>query len=230
MTLAPRVEVFTQLACQLVLGNDINFNHTDSRHHSLQRSEPNSQLSTIIRHTDSYITFDSSIQSEDGDNDRAHERCTLNPRVQSVAARLQTTVVIVMGVVSTLTTGWWGHFGERHGRTKVMAIGALGMLITDFTFAAISIPNTLFARHGHVLLVIAPFFEGLLGGWSSLQGATSAYISDCTSDGSRSHIFSRFMVSFLLASRESLLTRCSINSGCVFLWICSWSCSGSVGH
>lgn len=40
--------------------------------------------------------------------------------------------------------------------------------------------------------------EGLLGGWGTLQAATSAYISDCTSDGSRAHIFSRFTGVFYL--------------------------------
>jgi hypothetical protein len=39
---------------------------------------------------------------------------------------------------------------------------------------------------------------GLLGGWSTLQSTTSAYISDCTSSGSRAHIFSRFTGVFYL--------------------------------
>ncbi len=39
---------------------------------------------------------------------------------------------------------------------------------------------------------MAPVIEGLLGGWSTLQSGVSAYLSDCTSPGSRAHIFSRF--------------------------------------
>ena len=35
--------------------------------------------------------------------------------------------------------------------------------------------------------------EGILGGHAAIQAAISAYISDCTSDGSRAHIFSRFV-------------------------------------
>jgi len=35
--------------------------------------------------------------------------------------------------------------------------------------------------------------EGILGGQATLQAAISAYISDCTSDGSRADIFSRFL-------------------------------------
>lgn len=48
------------------------------------------------------------------------------------------------------------------------------------------------------MLIVTPIIEGLLGGWSTLQGATSAYVSDCTSDGSRAHVFSRFTGVFYL--------------------------------
>ena len=48
------------------------------------------------------------------------------------------------------------------------------------------------SSHGRKLLFLAPIIEGLLGGWSTLQSATSAYLSDCTSIGSRAFIFSRF--------------------------------------
>lgn len=62
----------------------------------------------------------------------------------------------------------------------------------------VSTRHTIFSRHGQLVLIIAPIIEGLLGGWSTLQGATSAYISDCTSDGSRAHVFSRFGGVFFL--------------------------------
>ena len=61
-----------------------------------------------------------------------------------------------------------------------------------------STPHSAFAAHGHKLLIIAPIVEGVLGGWTTLQAATSAYISDCTSDGSRAQIFSRFSGVFYL--------------------------------
>lgn len=59
-------------------------------------------------------------------------------------------------------------------------------------------PSSPLARHGHNLLLIAPVIEGLLGGWSTLQSATSSYLSDCTSPGSRAQIFSRFQGVFYL--------------------------------
>ena len=59
-------------------------------------------------------------------------------------------------------------------------------------FILVSTPHSIFAAHGHKLLVISPIIAGLFGGWATLQAATSAYVSDCTSDGSRAGLFSRF--------------------------------------
>jgi MFS family permease len=56
----------------------------------------------------------------------------------------------------------------------------------------VSTPTSPLSRHGHKLLLLAPIMEGIFGGQATHQAAVSAYISDCTSDGSRAHIFSRF--------------------------------------
>ncbi|EAU85612.2 hypothetical protein CC1G_06325 [Coprinopsis cinerea okayama7 len=113
-----------------------------------------------------------------------------------------------MGLLSALTTGWWGRFGERYGRTKVLAIATFGLFWTDLIFVLASSPSLPFPlswfsyastpNRAAQLLLLAPLVEGLLGGWSTLQSATSAYISDCTSPGSRAQIFSRFTGVFYL--------------------------------
>jgi MFS family permease len=59
-------------------------------------------------------------------------------------------------------------------------------------FILVSTPSSPFSKHGHKLLLVSPVIEGLLGGYSTLQSGTSAYLSDCTSSGSRAYIFSRF--------------------------------------
>ena len=188
MTIAPRVEVFTQLSCNSVYGHT-DYNHT--RHdlvttsYSFHISEDGNVLRPFI---------DSDEDDNDDDPMRIPtKRCLDDPAVQSGAARIQMYMTTIMGTLSALTTGWWGHFGEKHGRTRVLAVSTLGLLFTDLIFILVSIPRSPLAAHGHKLLVLSPFVEGLLGGWSSLQSGTSAYISDCTSDGSRAHIFSRFM-------------------------------------
>ena len=72
------------------------------------------------------------------------------------------------------------------------------VLDRDLTFILVSTPSSPLSHHGHKLLLLAPVIEGLLGGWSTLQSATSAYLSDCTSSGSRAHIFSRFAGVFFI--------------------------------
>lgn len=47
---------------------------------------------------------------------------------------------------------------------------------------------------------MAPIIEGLLGGFSSIQSATSSYVGDCTSPGSRAKLFSRFAGAFYIGS------------------------------
>ncbi|KAJ7711253.1 major facilitator superfamily domain-containing protein [Mycena metata] len=187
-TLAPRVEIYTQLSCSRL---HHSYNHTTSTLLDAPfyyDSAPSSSVTFIQPPTDN---SDESPQSP-------RSRCSSDLAVQAGAARIQTTFTITMGLLSALTAGWWGHLGERRGRTKILAIATFGWFLTDLTFILASTPSSPLFAYGRTLLYIAPIFEGLLGGWSSLQAGTSAYISDCTSSGSRASVFSRFTgVSFL---------------------------------
>lgn len=69
---------------------------------------------------------------------------------------------------------------------------SLTLIHSDLAFAFASTTSSRLSSHSHKLLLFAPFVEGILGGQTVLQTAISAYISDCTSDGSRAYIFSRF--------------------------------------
>jgi hypothetical protein len=72
-------------------------------------------------------------EGDDGEDDPRtlpSQRCMSDPAVQAGAARLQTIMTTTMGTLSALTTGWWGHFGERHGRTRVLAFSSLGLFLT----------------------------------------------------------------------------------------------------
>ncbi|KZV68277.1 hypothetical protein PENSPDRAFT_582643 [Peniophora sp. CONT] len=209
MTLAPRVQVYTQLSCNAL---HQNYNHTRHRMDeylfpaSVSLASPLSSNSSFF--VSSYehdwnqplpIIFPevpSSHRTMPPVRDPSTV-CATDPAVQAGAARLQTAIMTTMGVLSALTTGWWGHFSERYGRTKVLAASSFGLLITDVAFllAVQSSSSSLFVAQWippHITLLISPFVEGLLGGFTTLTATTSAYISDCTSDGSRASIFSRF--------------------------------------
>ncbi|TCD71062.1 hypothetical protein EIP91_000154 [Steccherinum ochraceum] len=216
MTLAPRVQVFTQLSCNIVYGND-KYDHTRETQISAWNVtsptpaylplslepfgpyvpyDPIEDTSTTFRTS---VVFDNHSSEDAGETrPRRPEKCSKDPEVQAVAARLQTVMAMTVGTLCALSTGWWGHFGERHGRTRVLAAATLGLFLTDVTFILVSTPHSIFAAHGQLMLLIAPIIEGLLGGWTTLQAATSAYVSDCTSDGSRAHVFSRFSGVFFL--------------------------------
>jgi MFS family permease len=227
MTLAPRVEVYTQLSCNRLHGGH-KWNHTQTvpveqqllhtaLFTSLDGLGPHLHPATLfLSPQQTRVVFQGNASSgspititlpdSDLDDDTDHRdsddtedprripsaRCQSDPAVQAGAARLQTIMTTTMGLLSALTTGWWGHFGERHGRTRVLAIATLGLFLTDLTFILVSTPSSPLSKHGHHLLLVAPIIEGLLGGWSTLQSGTSAYLSDCTSSGSRARIFSRF--------------------------------------
>ncbi|KAG2354529.1 major facilitator superfamily domain-containing protein [Suillus spraguei] len=199
MTLASRVEVFTQLSCHSLYEH---YNHTrmvpghhdtpfNSSHYVVAPVEPHLISVHLVP---SPIHTSGKIQNGDDEDPRVipSKKCISDPAVQAGAARLQTMMTTTMGALSALTTGWWGQFGERHGRIRVLAISTFGLFLTDLTFILVSTPHSPLAVHSHKLLILAPIIEGSLGGWSTLTGANTAYIADCTSPGSRATIFARF--------------------------------------
>ncbi|CDO77818.1 hypothetical protein BN946_scf184722.g10 [Trametes cinnabarina] len=173
------IVVYTQLSCNAVYGHDV-FNHTSvddsaitTRPHSLNHHtagfaslSPSPVIRVEVER--SYTRSLSEDQDEPDPRLLPSQRCLDDPAVLAGAARLQTIMTTTMGALSAITTGW------------------------DLVFILVSTPHSIFAAHGHKLLIVSPVIEGLLGGWATLQAATSAYVSDCTSDGSRAHIFSRF--------------------------------------
>ncbi|KAH9068298.1 MFS general substrate transporter [Lactarius deliciosus] len=173
MTTAPRVQVYTQLACNAAYGKQPH-DHSDYILPPLLSSAyvPLLEHATITPIPVHFPHFSHSPEHTNSEDPRQvlFERCFSDPDVQARAARLQTIVATTMGVLSVCTTAWWGHYGQKHGRTKVLAAATLGTLFTDLAF------------------VLKGFWVANLPS----MPAIAAYISDCTSDGSRSHIFSRF--------------------------------------
>lgn len=63
---------------------------------------------------------------------------------------------------------------------------------SNLVFILVSTPSSPLSKHGHILLLVSSIIQGLTGGFLTLQSVTSAYLSDCTSSGSRAQLFSRF--------------------------------------
>lgn len=144
MTLAPRVEVFTQLSCNRVSSEQASYNQThhpseiiafpqSSWHHHTTTLDPLGPhlhrpilLSGLADTNDTYNDDDATQDPRQIPS----SRCIEDPAVQAGAARLQMIMTTTMGLLTALTTGWWGHFGERHGRTTVLAIATFGLFLT----------------------------------------------------------------------------------------------------
>ena len=153
MTLAPRLEVYTQLACNNLYGRH-EWNHTQHATSNSSFDIANIPLYASIDplgpHFHPYSHFpelgatfspnpynqvevnDDTDDTDDTEDPRRipSPRCVSDPEVQASAARLQTIMTTTMGLLSALTTGWWGHFSERHGRTKVLSLSTLGIFFT----------------------------------------------------------------------------------------------------
>ena len=150
MTIGPRVEVFTQLSCNSIHGHHA-YNHTSESTNAILTPIYSHVPSHAISSTSSLdgisvalpsiidlqsITFSARSSDDDDGEDEDDPRnlpsksCTEDAAVQKGAARLQTIMTFTAGVLSALTTGWWGHFGEMHGRTKVLSAATLGLFLT----------------------------------------------------------------------------------------------------
>lgn len=138
MTLAPRVEVFTELSCRQ-LRDEWNHTSTDARDsHAFVHPQVDAGPSFTSLYLPSMPPPAQSLEESEGDGVSEGDdprvipgrKCVSDPSVQAGAVRLQTIMTTTMGALSALTTGWWGRFGERYGRTRVLAISTLGLFLT----------------------------------------------------------------------------------------------------
>lgn len=117
-------------------------------------------------------------------------------------------MTLAMGVLSALTTGYWGSLSDRVGRTKITAVVETGLMLkyvlwsfqTFLFIADLYLSEMCFilvatfpylAPGGYRALLIGPTIDGLLGGFSTISATIHAYLSDVTPDGSRATVFAR---------------------------------------
>ncbi|KAJ7063503.1 major facilitator superfamily domain-containing protein [Mycena amicta] len=179
-TLAPKVEVYTLLACSVhkpeIFKDMIATHQTFS--HPLSPFVETKNLSGVstLRIRQEYPVSE----------------CTEDPVVSAATARLSTAITASMGVLGCLTTGWWGSFSDRFGRTKILGFTLLGLLFNDCIFIFVT-KNFTWIPGGYWFLLVGPILEGCLGGFSTASAATHAYLSDVVAPSERSRTFSLFL-------------------------------------
>ena len=114
LTLAARVQAIIQLTCAAKVEHSI-----------FPSLEPlsSSSNSTLLHALGDTITVHRPVGG-------VPKYCFQDPTVQAAATKIQTGLLVIMGVLSALTSGWWGKWGSRVGRTRVFAISALGLAMS----------------------------------------------------------------------------------------------------
>lgn len=147
MTLAPRVQIYTELSCDALYRRQHYGPFSNPSNHSLHPT----LASEYIAPPSTPVYFPHFSNSR-GYNDAEvpwqflSQDCLSDPAVQSGAASLQTTMATIMGILSVCSTTWWGHYGQKHGRTKVLAASTLGLLST-YTPSFMPFPSTVSHVH-----------------------------------------------------------------------------------
>ncbi|PPQ91426.1 hypothetical protein CVT25_014314 [Psilocybe cyanescens] len=204
-TIAPRIEIYTILACS-VHKPDIFRQAYPERFPDLEDfSESRYQYDTHVPDphptvpliTPIYLSVSPPTGSSDVINwsnksagtPTNRNLCAADPTVQAAVAKLTAVIATSMGILSLLTTGWWGAFSDRHGRARVMGISILALLITDFNFILV-VKFSKYLPGGYWFLVVGPALEGLFGGMATGVAAMHGYMADTTTENTRSRMFS----------------------------------------
>ncbi|PFH51723.1 hypothetical protein AMATHDRAFT_142025 [Amanita thiersii Skay4041] len=169
-TIAPQIETYTMLACKVHCPGIYNGNATLVASTEIQSIPLNSQTAL------------------DGLAIVA-KKCAADPEVQAAVAKLDTVMSISTGILSCLTTAWWGAFSDRHGRLSVIGLYAIGHFLTNLLFILVGLYTEKFPG-GYWFLILGALLEGALGGGSGVMAAEYAYLADTTTEDNRSRIFS----------------------------------------
>ncbi|KAF8710919.1 MFS general substrate transporter, partial [Rhizoctonia solani] len=120
-----------------------------------------------------------------------NKMCTSDPNVMAATAKLSTALTTSMGILSCLTTGSWAQLSDRIGRTRVLAIAAIGVLFTDAVLILVAFYADILPG-GYRFLIVGNIIDGALGGWTTSMAISHAYVSDIVQPAARSRLFSFF--------------------------------------
>ena len=111
------------------------------------------------------------------------------PQVQSRVARFQLYINLISGILSALVSPRLGHLSDRYGRTKMIAIGAMGAVLNEIiTVILAKWPDQVPIN----VLFIGAALDGLGGSFTTAQALIHSYATDCTPPDQRSMAFGLF--------------------------------------
>ncbi|KAG9010331.1 hypothetical protein FRB90_007816 [Tulasnella sp. 427] len=118
-------------------------------------------------------------------------KCNSDPVVLAEVAKLTTVTTLIVGILTCLTTGWWGQLSDRRGRKFVMGFCILGLLISEANLILVTQMQSRLPGN-YWFLAVSSVIDGFLGGMWTASATAHAYLSDCTEPHARSRAFSLY--------------------------------------
>ncbi|TCD62171.1 hypothetical protein EIP91_007254 [Steccherinum ochraceum] len=168
-TIAPRIEVYTQLICDELRPNPIT-----------GRGSGDGLLHALY-----------------GDLDGRKKMCSADPEVGAAVATLVMAYATVMGILGCLTTGWWTSLSDRSGRIYVLSIVMCSLVFGDLNFLVVGNFHQ-YLPGSYWWFGLAALVEGVFGTASTTNAIIYAYIADVVEPHNRAHIFSLFYGLFFI--------------------------------
>ncbi len=111
------------------------------------------------------------------------------PLVQSRVSRFTLYCNLIAGLLSAVTSPKLGSLSDRYGRTRILALSMVGMVLSEVIFI---LAATFPARVPLRWLFLGYFFDGLCGSFTAAMALTQAYSTDCTPPAKRNIVFGYF--------------------------------------
>ncbi|KAJ7864988.1 major facilitator superfamily domain-containing protein [Mycena olivaceomarginata] len=189
-TLAPKVEVYTLIACTVHKPELLRVDHLPSGYTPDSVAPRHAPQPKFPRSFE--LTTNQSVNAMGGMSPSDASPCASDQVVQAAVAKLTTAGSALSGIISILTTAWWGAFSDRYGRTRVLALTVFGLLLSDLTFVFVA-KNVRWLPGGYWSLLAGPILDGALGSMATATAATQAYLADTTHPADHSRIFALLM-------------------------------------
>lgn len=108
------------------------------------------------------------------------------PEVQSLVSKLTLYCSLISGLLSAVSSPRIGAFSDRHGRTRMVALSTLGILLNEtVNICVATYPDTLSVNW----ILLGFVFDGIGGSFIAAMALSYAYASDCTIPEKRNIVF-----------------------------------------
>ena len=115
--------------------------------------------------------------------------CRQSVEAQSLLSIVQLQLLMIVGMCSMLTTGFWSQLSDRTGRKPILFAALGGGLINDAVALTVSSVPMSRIPTGWWILVWGSVIEGVLGSTGLVTAMAQSYMTDVTASGTRSHEF-----------------------------------------